>query len=114
QAPPFLLDHGIISNAVVLVPGSEGPVGAIGASTTRQRNFSRDEVNFLQGAANVLGAALERRRAEQVIQQSQAMFQGLFEFSPDAIVVIDAQGSIVRFNAQIERLFGYDRGELVS
>jgi formate hydrogenlyase transcriptional activator len=40
------------------------------------------------------------------------MFEKLFEFSPDAIMVADRQGCIVQVNAQLERLFNYPRQEL--
>jgi PAS domain S-box-containing protein len=56
----------------------------------------------------------ERKRAETAIRESQAMFQGLFEHSPDAVVVVDAEGHIRRVNAQFERLFGYPRDQILG
>jgi two-component system, LuxR family, sensor kinase FixL len=38
----------------------------------------------------------------------------LLDAAPDAIVIADAQGRIVLVNLQTERLFGYDRGELIG
>jgi formate hydrogenlyase transcriptional activator len=38
----------------------------------------------------------------------------LFESSPDAVVLVDAQGRIAVVNAQTERMFGYRREELVG
>jgi PAS domain S-box-containing protein len=38
----------------------------------------------------------------------------LLDFSPDALLVIDATGTIVLLNAQLETLFGYDQGELIG
>ncbi|MFO7180757.1 MAG: PAS domain S-box protein [Pseudomonadota bacterium] len=42
------------------------------------------------------------------------VFQQLIETAPDALVVIDRLGRIVLVNAQTERLFGYDRQDLLG
>jgi formate hydrogenlyase transcriptional activator len=43
-----------------------------------------------------------------------SLFEKLFEFLPDAVVVVDQRGSIVRANAQVEATFGYQRDEIVG
>ena len=45
---------------------------------------------------------------------AQAIFEKLFEFSPDAIVLADAAGRITKANGQVERVFGYTRDELIG
>lgn len=45
---------------------------------------------------------------------ARALFEQLFEFSPDSIVVTDSQGRITNLNAQVQRAFGYAREELIG
>lgn len=42
------------------------------------------------------------------------LFEAFFETAPDATVIVDASGLVVRVNAQLERLFGYTREEIVG
>ena len=61
---PLLFNESVVSSMSVVVSTSEGPYGALGVHTRRRRTFTKDEVNFLQAVANVLGSAIERKRAE--------------------------------------------------
>lgn len=67
HSPPLLHDHLVVSGMSVIIPTSSGPWGVMGAHTRQRRSFTRDEVNFLQAIANLLGLMIERRRAEEEI-----------------------------------------------
>jgi PAS domain S-box-containing protein len=40
-------------------------------------------------------------------------FRMLFEAAPNGVMAVDAAGCIVQLNAQIEKMFGYSREELM-
>ncbi|BCY09257.1 PAS domain-containing hybrid sensor histidine kinase/response regulator [Actinoplanes sp. L3-i22] len=59
------------------------------------------------GVASISRDISERQRAD-------AMFEGLLEAAPDAIIGVTRDGTITLINAQAERLFGYSREELLG
>ena len=51
---------------------------------------------------------------DEDVSKSRALFENLFESSPDAIVEANREGLILRVNAQVESMFGYTRGKLIG
>jgi PAS domain S-box-containing protein len=47
-------------------------------------------------------------------KQAEAKYRWMIEVAPDAILGVDASGSIEMVNAQCQRLFGYRRDELIG
>ncbi len=57
--------------------------------------------------AAVVRDATRRRKAEEKLQQSEALYRSLLYTSPDAVVVTDLEGNIVEASRATLDLFGY-------
>jgi PAS domain S-box-containing protein len=59
---------------------------------------------------------LNRNRVRGIATASEAerWFQGLLDAAPDAMVVVDQDAEIILVNTQTERLFGYQREEILG
>lgn len=53
-------------------------------------------------------------RSKEIVAETEASFQSIVEATPDAIVVVDDDGVIVRHNSETERQFGYDSDKLIG
>ena len=74
----------------------------------------RDKNGELLGFSKVTRDFTERRKAEEALHLSEQRFRTLFEFSPDAILATNQKGEITEANSQVEKVFGYNRGELLG
>ena len=65
----LLHEHAVVSGLSVIISMQEGPYGVLAVHTRHHRTFTRDEINFLQAVANVLGSAIERYQDERQLRR---------------------------------------------
>jgi diguanylate cyclase (GGDEF)-like protein len=68
QQSELQVKQGMKSAAIILINGKEQPYGVLGAGSRMEREFTQEDVNFMQAIANVLANAIERRRTEEKTQ----------------------------------------------
>jgi PAS domain S-box-containing protein len=66
KAPPLLVEQGVISGISVCIMEGESAYGVLGVHTTRLHSFTREDANFLQAAACLLGSAIHADRERQL------------------------------------------------
>lgn len=69
---PLLREHGVASGMSVVIQGPPRarPYGVFGIHTRIRRDFTEDDVNFLQSVANVVANAIERARTEEALREA--------------------------------------------
>ncbi|MEX0937404.1 MAG: PAS domain S-box protein [Pirellulales bacterium] len=58
RGPALLTEHGVVSGMSVIIGAAAQPWGVLGTHSRRRIRFTADDVNFLQGVANVLSTAI--------------------------------------------------------
>jgi two-component sensor histidine kinase len=65
RTPELLIEHGIRRAMNVILQGEGEPFGVLEVDSRSEGEFSTNDISFLQGAANILGMAIHRQRAER-------------------------------------------------
>jgi two-component sensor histidine kinase len=68
RTPELLLVHGVRRAINVILQGDGTPYGVLEVDSRSPGEFSEADITFLQGAANILGMAIERQRREGALK----------------------------------------------
>ncbi|HUJ49239.1 MAG TPA: PAS domain S-box protein [Bryobacteraceae bacterium] len=104
----------VISGMSAVISTGLGPYGVFSVHTRQRRTFSKDEVNFLQAVANVLGTMIERQRAEEALQTSADEIRDLYNQAPCGYHSLDKDGVFVQINDTELSWLGYTREEVIG
>jgi GAF domain-containing protein len=65
RTPELLVEYGIRRAMNVILQGDGSPFGVLEVDSRSEGEFNEHDISFLQGAANILGMAIERQRYER-------------------------------------------------
>jgi two-component sensor histidine kinase len=68
RTPELLVKHGVRRAMNVILQGEGRPYGVLEVDSRFEHEFSAHDITFLQGAANLLGMAIERERYERSLK----------------------------------------------
>ncbi len=115
ERPAFEAD-GTLSIALVPVFVEGKLWGFIGFDECeREREWPSAEMGALEAAADTLGAAIQRERAEEAIRQSEQLYRAVVEQATEYIFLTDVETRrIVGSNPAFREALGYTEEELES
>ena len=70
RTPELLHTHGVRRAINVVLQGDGSPFGVLEVDSRSEGEFDEHDLSFLQGAANILGMAIERQRYERSLQKA--------------------------------------------
>ncbi len=112
--PTLLHEHEVVSGMSVTIRGRERPYGVLGAHSASVRRFATDDVSFLRAVASVLAEAIDRKRAEESLRQSESQSRALFENALDAVLIADDGGAYLDANPAACSLLGVSYDEVIG
>jgi PAS domain S-box-containing protein len=110
--PQLLHEHQVVSGMSVIIEGKERAFGVLGAHTTQARNFSRDEIYFLQAIANILATAIDRQKMEDALKESEQRWHLAVQGTNDGIWDWNVKTSEVFFSTRWKEMLGYEEQEI--
>lgn len=72
------------------------------------------EVNGRSLLYSIIHDITERKRLDAALKESKQIAEAIFEFTPDALLMVEENGRITRVNKQTQIMFGYAREELLG
>jgi PAS domain S-box-containing protein len=72
-----------------------------------EREWYAAEIDALKAGASTLGAAIQRKRAEERLRESEEEYMTMIEYSNDMIWTLDKKGNFTYFNKKSEEITGY-------
>ena len=76
--------------------------------------FSVNESNEIISVHTIMEDITERKQLEDILKQSEEKYKTIFELSPQAIVLIDKNGTIMDANSRICEWIGYTSKEIIG
>ena len=79
RTPELLIEHGIRRAMNVILQGDGSPFGVLEVDSRSEGEFSEHDIAFLQGAANILGMAIEQQQYQRKLQAALERHQILLK-----------------------------------
>lgn len=112
KGPELLVEHGVVSGISVVIEGRDRPYGILGAHSIYRRDFSRDDVYFIQAIANVLAAAIGRSQADDALRNSEERYMLVATGANDGLWDWDLRLNEIYYSPRWKEMLGFAEDEI--
>src|SRR5258706_1847694 len=110
-----VLQIGSVSASWLGVP-LRTPAGTIGVLVLQhyedENAYSERDLEFLSSVGDQIALAIERKRAEEALAESEQRYRSVVETATDGIISIDDTSTIIFANPAAQNIFGYSLEEM--
>jgi signal transduction histidine kinase/CheY-like chemotaxis protein len=103
----LLHKHNIVSGMSIIIQGQDGPWGVLETHSSERKIFSKNDINFLHSAANLLASVIANKKAkEQLIEKSKEI-ENINKELRDFVYTVshDLKEPLFSINGYITRLY---------
>ncbi len=80
----------------------------------RREDTELENINLIETFINQATVALQRKRAEGALIETEDKYKRIFENVNDMVIYVTKYGKIIEVNERIEEVFGYTRDEVIG
>ncbi len=114
NGPPLLWENGVVSGVSVIIGKVDAPWGILGAHQKAEREFTLDDINFMQSVANVVYGAIAQSETQHRLRESEQRYRLVTDAMPVLIAYCD-KDLVYRFcNASYEAWFDVKREDVIG
>jgi PAS domain S-box-containing protein len=114
RTPRILAEHGIRRAINVPIATETSRYGVLEGDSPLEGRFTEADLAFMQGFANLLGVALERRRGEDRLRLAHQRNEEILESISDAFYAVDRDWRFTYVNRKAEEWWKRTREDLIG
>ncbi|WP_353568596.1 chemotaxis protein CheB [Haloferula sargassicola] len=114
RGPELLRRHGVVSGLSVIIGTEQEAWGVLGAHSDEEREFTGDDIHFLQALANIIFELVKRDEVVEELRASRQRYRLVADSMPALLAMCDADERYVFANAAYRDWLGLEPEEMIG